>query len=196
MKIKNQKSKVKSQNYGFTPTPVKHKALLNCRQRRPVLDMVWGFSLLEIIIAVFVVIVGLLGTYGVFSRMISQTSSISSRLTAIYLAQEGIELVRNIRDGNWIEGENWDSGLADGLAIGESKDYIIDYDDPGLSDFEDKFLNLDANGFYSYNPSAGTTKFKRKITITKIGVDELKVSVMVDHPDTSVVVQEHLYNWK
>ena len=27
---------------GFTPTPIKHKALLNCRQRRPVLDMVWG----------------------------------------------------------------------------------------------------------------------------------------------------------
>jgi type II secretory pathway pseudopilin PulG len=44
--------------YGFTPTPIKQKVLLRCRQRRPVFNMVWGFTLIEIL--VYIVILGIL----------------------------------------------------------------------------------------------------------------------------------------
>ncbi len=150
-----------------------------------------GFTLLEMIMAVFVIMVGIVGVYGVFSRLISQSSLNSSRLVAVYLAQEGVELVRNIRDGNWLEpgGTAWDAGLADG-------EYIIDYDDAYLKSFEDEVLNLDTNNFYSYDLITKPTKFKRKITITKMTVDELKVFVKVEWPEGSVIIQEHLYDWK
>jgi type II secretory pathway pseudopilin PulG len=40
---------------GFTPTPIKRKALLKCRQRRPALDMMWGFTLLEILLVIGII---------------------------------------------------------------------------------------------------------------------------------------------
>jgi prepilin-type N-terminal cleavage/methylation domain-containing protein len=39
----------------FAPTPIKHKALIRCRQGRPVLDMVWGFTLLEILLVIGII---------------------------------------------------------------------------------------------------------------------------------------------
>jgi Tfp pilus assembly protein PilW len=42
----------------MTPTPIKYKALLKCRQGRRVLDMVWGFTLIEFLI--YISIVGLI----------------------------------------------------------------------------------------------------------------------------------------
>jgi len=36
--------KLAKELFWFTPTPIKHKASLKCRRRRPVLDMVWGLK--------------------------------------------------------------------------------------------------------------------------------------------------------
>lgn len=44
--------------YGFAPIPIKHKVLLRCRQRRPVFNMAWGFTLIEIL--VYIAILGIL----------------------------------------------------------------------------------------------------------------------------------------
>jgi len=42
-------------NFGFTPTLIKHKALLNYRRKRPVLNVVWGFTLIEFIIYIAII---------------------------------------------------------------------------------------------------------------------------------------------
>ena len=76
-----------------------------------------GFTLLEMTVTVFILTVGILGMYGAITRTIAQSSEISNRLIASYLAQEGIEIVRNLRDGNWVEEEktgmpiDWDTGF-------------------------------------------------------------------------------------
>lgn len=71
-----------------------------------------GFTILEVMIAIFVVTIGVLAAYNVTQQMISYTYHSASRLTAAYLAKEGIEIVRNTRDTNWLEQENWDNGLS------------------------------------------------------------------------------------
>ena len=73
-----------------------------------------GFTILELIVAIFVMTVGVLGAYAVVQQIIVYNSISSSRLTAAYLAQEGIELVRNIRDTNWLDPVNplWDDGIS------------------------------------------------------------------------------------
>ncbi|KPJ56512.1 hypothetical protein AMJ49_04685 [Parcubacteria bacterium DG_74_2] len=159
-----------------------------------------GFTLLEITITVFVLIASLVGVSSVFSRLTSQASFNSSRLIAVYLAQEGIELVRNIRDGNWLEDADWDEGLNScsgptGCEIDYNNFNNPGAEDPNLQLYANRFLKINDNGFYNYS-SGADTKFKRKITITKIAADELKVSVTVEWPKGSVTVQEHLYNWK
>ena len=147
-----------------------------------------GFTLIEMTITIFIVSIGLLGVYGVFARFVSQISLASSRLTAVYLAQEGIEITRNIRDNNLLEGEDYSRGLDD-CDTDDGKFCEIDYDDAALTtylnSYEGTFLNIDSNNYYSYNSTLNPTKFKRKINMKIFQImageanDEVKVSVSV-----------------
>lgn len=70
-----------------------------------------GFTLLEVLVAVFVLTIGVLGAFTVVQNITFYSQMISSKLTATYLVQEGIELVRNRRDSNWLARVPWDQGL-------------------------------------------------------------------------------------
>ncbi|MEO0076307.1 MAG: hypothetical protein ABIK19_01390 [candidate division WOR-3 bacterium] len=102
------------------------------------------------------------------------------RTTAIFLAREGIELVRAIRDSQWLNPMKvWPYGLDD-----NDSDYdeywIIDYDDTNLTEAifsppnqetVDKCTNcqlyLTPSGQYTHSASGNTqTVFKRLIHIT------------------------------
>ena len=61
-----------------------------------------GFTLIELVISIFVMSVGLVGVFGAFSVISILTSDSANRLAGSYLAQEGVEIVRNIRDNNWL----------------------------------------------------------------------------------------------
>jgi len=151
-----------------------------------------GFTLLEVILAIFVIMVGIAGTLGIIQQGISYTQLSSSRLAANYLAQEGIEIVRNIRDANWLKMSTWSDGIPSG-------DWEADYKTQNLTrSYAGTPLNIDSNGFYSYF-SGSPTKFKRKITVAK-DTDILKISVQVEWQErgrnNQVTVQENLYNWR
>jgi len=157
-----------------------------------------GFTLLEVMIAIFFITVGVLGVFTLIQQTITFAAISSSRLVAAYLGQEGIEIVRNIRDGNWLEQRtnpeiSWNAGLAAG-------DWEADYNSQELTQsYGGNFLNLDTKGFYSYAPGT-QTKFKRKITILAEGTETLKVSVLVEWSERArtyqFIVQENLYQWR
>ena len=169
-----------------------------------------GFTLLEIIIAIFFVTVGMGGAFTVIQKSFSILSLSGSRLVAANLAQEGIEVVRNIRDTNWLESEQYDKGLGVPHPDLSLVDYQVQYDD-GEADivvcavpcaYDDMvFLNIDAtNGFYNYD-AGNATKFKRKITINKITADSMKITVDViwkERAGKEYTYTAHhlLYDWK
>lgn len=157
-----------------------------------------GFTLLEVIAAIFVITVGVIGGMTAIQRTITLISFSFSQLTAAYLAQEGIEIVRNIRDGNWLKGSPWNDGLPQG-------DWEADYQTQALNDdYDGDYLNLidiDGDGFddfYSYSPGT-QTKFKRKITIIPDGPNILRVSTEITWSERgtfqSFSAQENLYKW-
>jgi len=179
-----------------------------------------GFTIIELIITIFILSVAIIGVYNAFATMVVLTSNASNRLMAAYLAQEGMEVVRNIRDTNWLkiaEGSDpdveWTDGLLDCSAGdgGCQADYktdgttfspLISYGGDG------DYLRIDSNGFYSY--STGTdTKFKRKIIITPPSISNnyiMNVSVQVIWREKSTILnpageegsittEEDLYNW-
>jgi prepilin-type N-terminal cleavage/methylation domain-containing protein len=135
-----------------------------------------GFTLLEVIGAILIFSIGILAAYRVIPSVISGVALNSSKATAAYLTQEGMEIIRNIRDGNWLEMNNgvigavWNEQLVPpdiDCSAGCETDYrILGSQDPALTSYgSGRYLNIDSNGFYSY--SAGTaSKFKRKIKIT------------------------------
>lgn len=76
-----------------------------------------GFTLIEATLAAFILSVGVLGAFGLIQAVAGFTSAVSSRLTAVYLGQEGIENIRNIRDSNWLKQRSapataWDAGIS------------------------------------------------------------------------------------
>ena len=71
-----------------------------------------SFTLIEVIVAIFLITVGTVGAFTLMQRTIAFTAVSSSQLVASYLAQEGIEIIRNIRDTNYLEVSVWDDGLS------------------------------------------------------------------------------------
>jgi len=164
-----------------------------------------GFTIIELIVSIFILSIGVLGVFSAFSMITILTSSTADRLTATYLAQEGMEIVRNIRDTNWLNMDgatgdfpscasgndptsncpfSWVDGIDNCESFGCQADYttgtnVASIMNPWSDDGDYLFLNTDTDGFYSYDATVTQTKFKRKITITQVTTYILKVNVQV-----------------
>ncbi|MFH1036582.1 MAG: prepilin-type N-terminal cleavage/methylation domain-containing protein [Patescibacteria group bacterium] len=173
-----------------------------------------GFTILEVIAAIFIISIGIVALINVIPSLSSGMSINSSRFTAAYLAQEGIEIVRNIRDGNLLEAYNrgdstpWDEGLTNCGSGCEIDYHCVTVENPDTTDpaghncfgiygTEGHFLKIDSANFYNYF-SGNDTKYKRKITITG-EVNDAIVSVLILWEDRGknyqFSVQEKLYQW-
>ena len=163
-----------------------------------------GFTLIEMMITIAVVSIGLIGVYVTLQQTMSLSKYLYNRLEAASLAQEGIEIIRNIRDTNYIQHQTatstpWDEGLATGnyevQYTDASKAAPLLYNCPGACNYDDlRFLKKEKNGFYNYD--TGTpTKFKRRVYLENDG-NLIKVYVYVYWRKTSpILVRENLYNW-
>ncbi len=157
-----------------------------------------GFTIIEVTIALFLLSTGILAAFAVTQHIVIITETASSRLIAAYLAQEGVEIVRNIRDTNWLKGRAWDTGIGVG-------NWEVDFRDTALialTTHYGRFLNIDAAGFYSY-AYGPQTKFRRKITITTstvAGRPRIGVAVLVEWPERGQThqlrVKGYLHNWR
>lgn len=65
-----------------------------------------GQGLLETIVAIGVITVGLVGVFTLVIGNSNRQRENRDRLVGINLAREGVEVVRNLRDSNWLAGEN------------------------------------------------------------------------------------------
>lgn len=157
-----------------------------------------GFTILEMTVAIFIMTVSMTGAFLLIDQTFSTASHNQNQLIASYLAQEGLELVRNKRDENWMNGDDWDEGF--NLVPGETKNYEIDYKETPLTEAVSfRELYLDSGGFYGYPVSVNKTNFKRKIQITKEGNYLMEILVIVEWQEKenlkTVEAGELLYNW-
>ncbi|OHA66878.1 MAG: hypothetical protein A3C04_02450 [Candidatus Wildermuthbacteria bacterium RIFCSPHIGHO2_02_FULL_45_25] len=71
-----------------------------------------GFTLIEVIVAVGIITVGVVGVLSLVNQSLSLSTDLRNRIVATYLAQEGVELVRNMRDYNWLNVRPFYTGIA------------------------------------------------------------------------------------
>ena len=165
-----------------------------------------AFTLVEVLIAVSILTIGILSGFILITKVLYNTAVIQDRLIASFLAQEGIELVRQVRDSNFLQimnGESveWEDELADGSYTIESKagsEQSVDlvfYDE--IEEIPD-FRYDDNTKIYNYTTGEPTT-FNRRIRITTINDDEIRVeSIMkwtTKRIDFTLTVEDHLFNW-
>lgn len=66
-----------------------------------------GFSLTEVMIGMMILAVAIVAVSNLLITVIGANRESVADLQAYYLAEEGIEAVRNIRDSNWLHGKDW-----------------------------------------------------------------------------------------
>jgi len=150
-----------------------------------------GFTLIEVLLSVFIITVAVLGLYNGINYSYNSIEKAKEKFIAAYLAEEGIELVKNLRDSNFVTGSAWNNGLticAAGCKM-DADDAVLDAVTPTA------FLLIDSSGYYSYNAGGTQTIFSRKITITSINADKIKVSASVYYGDQEFLLEQYLYNW-
>lgn len=85
-----------------------------------------AFSLGEVLLAGFVLTVGLLSISALMAKSLKNSFEIRDSIIAVELSQEGVELVRNVRDNNLAQGG---SGFAAFDSANTNRHCRIDYSD-------------------------------------------------------------------
>lgn len=70
-----------------------------------------GFTIVETMVAVAVLITIIAAPLTLAERSLASADAARQEITAVYLAQEAIEFVRNLRDSNVLVGSAWLAGL-------------------------------------------------------------------------------------
>jgi len=151
---------------------------------------------MEIIISIGVIITALVAAVALISYSVYSIGISKSRITAMGLAQDGLEIVRNIRDNNWLNYKRKVSNWRDELNAGV---YRVQFDTNNLLSYSSTTpLKIDSNGFYQY-PNGNNTFFYRKVTLEYIGDNQIKLTCEVTWQqygrNNSVKAETRLYNW-
>lgn len=168
-----------------------------------------------------IITVGILGVFSLVAQNYQAQKINKNTLIASMLAQEGIELVRNVRDTNWTTGVvDWD----DDIKGNSNDDFIIDgvggvgidgdVDDTNTSgniieEANAKLYRDSSTNFYTHTASGNTaTGFYRLITVFGNDasdpvdgiVDYYKVTSRVQWQEGNglkdYVAVTYLYNWR
>ena len=173
-----------------------------------------GQSLIEVMIALSIVVVGTLGILSLLSQSIFISRTTQDQITATYLAEEGVEIVKNLVDHDmyyqlaYASAPGWGNCFQSPPApLSAQKEYELDYtttDCHNIMAFNGSGDFLDFNsstGMYAYNTGSDWTPtiFTRKIKIgipnnAEIVVDSI-VSWQVGGSTQTVDLQDHFYNW-
>ena len=167
-----------------------------------------GFTIIESLVAITILTLAIIGSLSAIQTGISSYIFSKDQITAFYLAQEGLEQLRNIRDGNHLNGVGWLTGIADSsnapCYFGEActaspieSTVLTRCSAPGSC----PVLREDtATGFFGYNSAWPATIFRREIKIESVGADEISVTVTVAWSkgliNREFKARENILNWQ
>ncbi len=167
-----------------------------------------GFTLVESLVAVSMLVLAIIGATQVSQTTLSSYIFSKDQVIAFYLAQEGFEQVRNIRDANNLKGQNWLTGIAaqagDPCFPGKActVDPVFSSEAINCPSGPDHCPNLrqdPVTGFYGYNAPWTETVFRREIRVSTVNSNEVSITVTVDWSKGVVARQfrarENLLNW-
>ena len=164
-----------------------------------------AFTLLEVIVALGIITMGILGVFSLVVQTTQVQVTNKNHLIASMLAQEGIELVRQIRDENYIAiGNVWNEDVSDW-----DDTFIIDYG--GRATIDDTADNIahpstqlyydSTIGLYTHVSAGNTiTPFSRIITILNDTATSMVVNCQINWTDQnrakSYITETELHDWR
>lgn len=176
-----------------------------------------GFTIIETLVSLAIFASSILGLIVITSQGAADTNYAKNKLVASYLAQEGIEMVRNMRDSSSLAGNSWQATWQDNAAYQLSSCYATgagsgcDIDPSTLAiapcstasqsgcaplryDLSTGMYRLNAS-----NPSVPESPFSRLITVRDISPNEVAITStiywMQGATPRNVSVNEDLFDW-
>lgn len=70
-----------------------------------------GQTLIETLAAMFILVMGIAAAFGLATYALSTTNSMTNQIIGMGLAREGIEMVKNMRDTNWLNANLYPTNL-------------------------------------------------------------------------------------
>jgi len=155
-----------------------------------------GFTLIETLVAIGVLLLSITGPLLLAKQGISTSVTVKNQLIASYLAQEGIEYIKNIRDQNFIVGPpaKMDSGLpvCNGNSYCKIAPFVSGVSTCGGPGVDCEVLRKNAtDGRYGYLATWEPTIFARNISIDKSRLPE-EITVIVEVKWTQGVVTKNI----
>jgi prepilin-type N-terminal cleavage/methylation domain-containing protein len=173
-------------------------------------DFKKGFTLIEALVAVSIVLVGVTTAFSVAQFGISSSSAIRNRITATYLAQEALEGVKNLKDSN-LQKIAFQAGQQNRDWLEGIRSHCVDTDCGYTALSQGSFFECDEGGncavmYLRYNllqrPTIGGTEtgFERKIRVTeRVPGKQAEVQVTITRPNDTkfspIVIKSLIYNW-
>lgn len=146
-----------------------------------------AFTLVETILAISILSVVIVTAGSLATSSIRIGGQNLHQFTAFHLAEEGIEVVRHLRDSNWLQNRPWTYGLGDG-------EYIISDQTIG------RWALLPAtNGLASAALAAPFENYERTVALRTEGNAmqvESRVSYLEAGKEKMVTLNTELTNWK
>ena len=184
-----------------------------------------GFTLVESLVAIAVFTVGISAAIFVIQQSFFVGARVKNKIIAAHLAQEGIEVIRNIRDRNWIQGKVynvgdvaancfnesncWTNGINDSDGSGNfTKTGCVQYNNASLAASPCALgPHLSFDGSYYISVGSGVSyQFSRDVTTEFVPLDTIPdpdepehlkvISTVTCGIGCSVSLEEYLYNWK
>ena len=160
-----------------------------------------GFTFIETLVAIAVLLLAVAAPLSIGSQGLTASRISKNQITALYMAQEGIEYVRYVRDTNSLEGQEWLQELApctstDGCRIDVPLGTIAACGGPCPP-----LRYQVSSGRYGYTTGWSGTPYSRTITIVEeVPSQEAIVRVTVSWPDSrltrTVTLGERIHNWQ
>lgn len=169
----------------------------------------YGFTLVESLVAISILVIAITGATSAVQSGLSSYIFSKDQVVAFYLAQEGVEAVRNIRDENGLADRHWLSSIAENSSdpcwfgkaclIDPVRDNTISTCTSGPG--ECPVLRQEAEtGFFGYNADWPATIFRREILLTQINENEVSIEVSVywskGLANRQFKARENILNWQ
>ncbi len=160
-----------------------------------------GFTLIEALVAVFMLSVAIAATIGLIQSSLAANSYAQAQVTANYLGGEAIEYIRNIRDTNFLKNQNWQTGILNScFSTGCDVDTIHGGFLTCSGDCEPLQFNPDLTDGFFHHVAASESMYTRTINIENINAHEMAVRVTIKGASgyfkrTPLVIVEHMFDW-
>ena len=134
-------------------------------------SVVRAFSIGEVILSVFILGVTMITILSLYSKGLREFQDERDSVVASLLAQEGVELARNIRDNNWADRTCalcTSPNTFDNFPASDEPSARLDTNDASISSNSDFTLRY-VSGFYLHDAGGAGVKFRRRITLVYDG---------------------------